>query len=251
MQTLQKAIKILDLFIGSKEEKMSISDLSRLSGINKSTVNRIAATLVKHGYLKQNQRRGKYSLGIRFLDFSAEIKSRLDIRDIAIPHLVRLSRLIDESIILAIWDGRKAVITETFHANHFLKVVPDEGTYMPLHSTAVGKMILTDMTDDEFKTYYDGRTLERHTPNTITDLDDLQKHLMIVKRDGFAFDDEEYSVGVRSISAALRDNEGNLVGSIGVLSPSVRLAREKVSEVAQAIKSCALEISRELGYKGE
>ena len=68
MKSLQKALDILELFLGDEGE-ISLSDLSKSSGLNKSTVNRIALTLVKRGYLKQENRRGKYSLGIKFLDF--------------------------------------------------------------------------------------------------------------------------------------------------------------------------------------
>jgi len=222
-----------------------------LSGLNKSTVNRIALTLVKRGYLKQQDRRGKYSLGMKFLDFSGTVKSRIRVRDIAIPHLVKLSRLVSESVIMSIWDGREAVITETFHANQSLKVVPDEGTKIPLHCTSSGKIILANMTDEEFERYYASKGLEFHTPNTITDINYLKKHITIVKQDGVAFDDEEYSLGVRSLAAAIKNAEGHVLGSIGILGPSVRLTRSRVRENIPDVKTCALEISRELGWKDE
>ncbi len=250
MKSLQKAIDILELFLGNEDE-ISLSELAKSSGFNKSTVNRIASIFVKRGYLKQRERRGKYSLGMRFLDFSGAIKSRIRVRDVAIPCLIKLSRMVNESVIMAVWDGREAVITETFHANQSLKVVPDEGTTIPLHSTSSGKIILAYMKDEEFERYYKSKNLERNTPNTIADLNDLKKHIMIVKQEGVAFDDEEFSIGVRSVSAALRNNEGNVVGSIGVLGPSVRLTRVRMRENVPAVRNCALEISRELGYKGD
>jgi len=250
MKSLQKSLDILELFLGNEYE-ISLSDLSKMSGLNKSTVNRIALTLVKRGYLNQHDRRGKYSLGIKFLDFSGTVKSRIRIRDIAIPHLVKLSRMVSESVIMAIWDGREAVITETFHATQSLKVVPDEGTKIPLHCTSSGKIILANMTDEEFERYYESKGLEFHTPNTITDINYLKKHIIIVKQDGVGFDDEEYSLGVRSLSAAIKTAEGRVLGSIGIIGPSVRLTRAKMKENIPFVKSCALEISRELGWKSE
>ncbi len=250
MKSLQKAIDVMELFLGNEGE-VSLSDLSKLSGLNKSTVNRIALTLVKRGYLKQQDKRGKYSLGMKFLDFSGVIKNRIRVRDVAIPHLMKLSRLVNESVIMAIWDGRAAVITETFHANQTLKVVPDEGTTIPLHCTASGKIILANMADEEFGRYYKNKSLERHTPNTITSLNDLKKHIIIVKQEGVAFDDEEFAVGVRSVSSAIINAEGHVVGSAGVLGPSVRLTRDKMRENMPAVKSCALEISRGMGWRGQ
>lgn len=250
MKSLQKSIDILELFLDNEVE-ISLSDLSKLSGFNKSTVNRIASTLVKRGYLKQRDKRGKYSLGMKFLDFSGVIKNRIRVRDVAIPYLMNLSRLVNESVIMAIWDGREAVITETFHANQALKVVPDEGSTIPLHCTASGKIILANMADEELKRYYNNKSLERHTPNTITALNDLKKHIIVVKQEGIAFDDEEFAVGVRGVSAAIINAEGHVIGSAGVVGPSVRLTRDKMRESIPDVKSCALEISRGVGWKGE
>ena len=80
MEAIQKTFAVLELFLSTKDE-MSLSELSQLSGINKTTVSRITSTLVKLGYLSQREKRGKYSLGMRFLDFSGFIKTRIKIRD--------------------------------------------------------------------------------------------------------------------------------------------------------------------------
>jgi len=84
MKAIKKTFDVLELFLNDKDE-ISLSDLSKLSGINKTTVSRITSTLVKLGYLRQRERRGKYSLGTKFLDFSGYIKTKIRIRDMAIP----------------------------------------------------------------------------------------------------------------------------------------------------------------------
>ena len=250
MEAIQKTFAVLELFLSTKDE-MSLSELSQLSGINKTTVSRITSTLVKLGYLSQREKRGKYSLGMRFLDFSGFIKTRIRIRDIAISYLNRLSRLLGESVILTIWDGKEAIIHESFHANHFLQVVPDEGTRIPLHSTAVGKIIMAGMTEEEFRAYFNGRTLERTTPNTITDLDTIKQHTLIVQQEGVASEYEEYAAGVSGVAVGLRNNRGKTIGAVGVLGPSARLTPERIGEITPAVCNCAGEISRKLGYQGK
>ncbi len=250
MKSINKTLDILELFINGEIE-ISLSDLADKSGLNKSTVSRITSTLVQRGYLVQKEKRGKYSLGMKFLDFSGIIKSRIKIRDVAIPHLIKLSQQVNESVLLALWDGEATVLSETIHANYPLRVVPDEGTRVPLHSTGVGKIILANMTEEEFERYFKNRTLERYTPNTITDLNDLKKHIMLVKQEGLSFDDEEYFPGVRNVSAAIKNSDRKAIAAFGVIGPSVRLTRARISEIAPAVKNCALEISRELGYTGE
>jgi IclR family KDG regulon transcriptional repressor len=253
MKSLTKALDILDLFLDNQGE-MALSEIAKLSGLNKTTVSRIVSTLVKHGYLKQREKRGKYSLGTIYLSFSGVVKSKLRLRSIAIPYLTKLSQQAHESAIIAYGNGDEEVFTETFHdtsqPNSVLKVVPVEGAGMPLHSTSLGKVLLANMSDEELEKYFNIKPLERFTPNTIMNISDMKNHLMIVRQEGIAFDDEEYSRGVRSVGAGLRDSEGKIVGSIAVVAPSVRLTRARMRELAPDVKSCAMEISIELGFRG-
>jgi len=250
MKSLQKAIDVLELFLGNEDE-ISLSELAKSSGFNKSTVNRIAAIFVKRGYLKQIEKRGKYSLGMKFLDFSGIIKSRIKIRDIAMPYMIKLSQLAKDSVMLSVWDGRKAVFSETIPAKYPLRIIPDEGTKIPLHCTGVGKIFLADMTEPELESYFSTTKLQPCTANTITEPNQLKTHIMRIAKEGVAFDDEEYYLGVRNVSAAIKGSDGNVVAAIGVLGPSVRLTRAKLNELTPIVKSCALEISRDLGYKGD
>jgi DNA-binding IclR family transcriptional regulator len=247
MKVLINTFAILDLFLRNGSE-ISLDELTKLSGINKTTVSRIVSNLVDHGYLMQREKRGKYSLGFKYFDFTGYIKNQMKVRDIAIPFLMKLTRQFDESVIMAVWKGGTAVLTETFQASHPLKVVPDEGAGLALHSTSLGKSILANIGTSELEKIYRNQTLERFTPNTITDLDDLKKHLIIVKREGVAFDDEENTFGVRSVAAELRGLGGSIVGSIGVIGPSVRMTRAQMREYVLPVKSCAMEISKALGY---
>jgi IclR family transcriptional regulator, KDG regulon repressor len=224
--------------------------MARLTGMNKTTVRRIAVALVKGGFLKQPEKRGKYSLGMRFLDFSKAIKGNNQIVDAAAPYLFKLSQEVDETVALALWDGESAVICQNIHPNHPLKVISNEGKILGLHYTSLGKAIVAYLTEAELKRIFAGG-LARSTPNSITDFDDLKKHLLIVRQQGVAIDDEEYALGVRGVAAAFRDENNTVLGSITVLGPSVRLSRERLRECVSSVKNCAAKISAELGYNGE
>ncbi|OGO31511.1 MAG: hypothetical protein A2Z29_10560 [Chloroflexi bacterium RBG_16_56_11] len=249
MKIINKAFSILELFLDHGSE-LALDDISRLSGLNKPTARRIALALVECGYLRQPKKRGKYSLGMKFLDFSGFIKMNNNVLRITAPHLMDLKQQVNESVTIALWDGTKTALCQSFLADHPLTVVPDEGTRLVLHATSVGKAILAELTDGELNRYVDNH-LAQYTPNTITDINDLKKHLMIVKQEGVAFDDEEYDAGIRGIAAPLKNGEGNVVGSVGILGPTVRLTRARVRECVPVIKKSALDISRELGYSGE
>jgi IclR family acetate operon transcriptional repressor len=91
--------------------------------------------------------------------------------------------------------------------------------------------------------------MRQFTPNTIINIDDLKKHLLIVRREGVAIDDEECFPGGRGIAAVFRDREGKLAGAITILGPSIRLSREKIRAYIPIIKKCARDISTALGYR--
>jgi DNA-binding IclR family transcriptional regulator len=249
MKTLNKAINVIESFLGlSTKESMTLSELAKASGLDKSTVNRIAATWVKRGYLKQLEKRGKYSLGTKYFDFSGLIKRRSKIRDIAMPHLLILAQVSKESVIFCILDGQYAAYNEIIPCEFPLKIVPDEGTRVPLYSTGVGKILLAGMTEQEIDNYINNTKLESSTINTITHPDLLRAHIAIIASEEVAFDTEEFYMGVSNVAAGVRNADGKTVAAVGILGPSVRLTRNRMVEMVPHIKKCASDISRDLGY---
>ena len=247
MKLIQKTFKILELFLDYGDE-LALEDISRLSGINKPTARRIALTLVECGYLRQPVKRGKYSLGLKFLDFSGTIKMYNNIIRVAAPHLFELRQKVNESVTMAIWDGTKTALCQSVLADHPLKVVPDEGSRLVLHCTSVGKAIIAGLPEVEWPKYLD-LPLRRYTPNTITEYQEFKKHMDHVRREGVAYDDEEYSLGIRGIGAVFKNDAGIVVGGISVVGPTVRATRAKLREYVPHVKQCVGDISEELGYQ--
>lgn len=249
MKVVQRALSILDLFLGEATE-FSLDEMVEASGINKPTVRRMVATLKDCGYLKQIEKRGKYSLGIKFLDFTGVSKTSSILIPIANPHLIKLREQVDESVQMAVWDGMKVFLPQAYLAPHPLKVVPIEGIRLPMHATSLGKALIASWQETDLPKLFSNK-LERYTPNTITDFNDLKKHLAVIRTEGVAYDDEECYVGVRGVAAVLRNSEGNVVGAVSTFGPSQRLSREKMIDQVPLVMECALAISRELGYKGD
>ena len=251
IKSINKAFDILEVFL-QRSSELSLTEIAEISGINRPTANRIISNLVTRGYLIQREKRGKYALGRIFFNFSGALKRENKLRDIARPHLLSLSDRLDESIIMAYGDIYEGIFTETFHGqnqNHkSLKVIPDEGSGLPLHCSCAGKIYLAELSDEDLEKYCSLRPLQRFTQNTIVDLTVLKKHLSVVKQEGISYDDEEYSIGVRSVGAGIRSNEGIIVGTIAVIAPSPRLTSPKMKEIAATVKNSALQISSEIGY---
>jgi DNA-binding IclR family transcriptional regulator len=252
IRLVDRIFDVLEVFLKTRQE-MRLSDIADLSGLDKSTVNRIVSALAKRGYIVQHGKRGKYSLGIKFLDFSGIIKMKCIVREIAMPHLIKLSDVTNESVLLSALsegNGCSVAYCETIHSQQPLRIVPDEGTLFPFYGTSNGKIFLAAMSEEDMEKYLHFTEIKAYTPNTITDISKLKNNIQLVAREGVAFDDEEFILGARGVSSSIRDSQSKVVAAVCVLGPSIRLTYKHMMDIVPDVKECALMISRDLGYKG-
>jgi DNA-binding IclR family transcriptional regulator len=249
LNSIEKAFRILDVFLDTGNDEISLSELARLSGLHLATVNRIASLLVKLRYMNQVGQRSKYLLGPKFFQFNSIMGKKEYLGNIAMPHLLKINELTGETTAVLHWDGRNLVYVAGIQTKHLLNIKADSRVSVPLHCTGGGKVVLADKTGPELEEYLKSTELHAYTPNTITDPERLKKHLAQVARDGIAYDDEEYLVGGKEIVAGFRDATGRVVGCIGVLIPSPRASKKEMKRIIPHIKQCAAEISEQLGYK--
>jgi len=250
---LDKTLNILELMADTKKDEVGLSELAELSGINITTVGRILATLARRGYLYKSNINKKYSLGYKFLELGYSVIFTKSLKRIALPSLIKLNQTADETVFMISWNGKQAIRIAVVMCRHPLQIVErEEGSIfdLPLHASAQGKVILANMTNNYLDEYFKNHSLEACTPNTITNIDDLKQHLALVNRNGFAISDEELSLGVRSIAAAIKTRHNHFAGAVCIAGPSIRLTRSRLTELVPAVMSCALEISKALGYEG-
>lgn len=245
-----KTCEVLEAFLKEKETEIGISHLASLTGLRVSTVHRIASTLVGKGYLKQMGKRGKYTLGLKFLEFNNVINRNMRIRDIALPMLEELRMATGESANLAILDHDNVVYIEHVSSNQTLRTFTEVGNRAPLHCTGVGKIFLANMKEEK-RSLLSKKPFTRHTYNTITDFRELEKELSNIKQEGVAIDNGEMDIDVRCIAAPIKDKDGDVITALSISGPYARLNNKRVEELKPLVKSYGLEISRTLGYTAE
>ena len=248
MRTLNRALDILEVFLEIEDDNIRLSELARLSGLNRATVNRIVSDLVDRGYLNQPKPRGRYYLGTKFIRFNHLIMQKRKLEQVAPPHLTKLAESVEDCVLLTVLDGEQTLVTDVIGSQHLLRIALEVGVRIPLYCTGQGKAILAGMTEAELDQYLSKVTLKRLTEYPITDPNELKAHLIMVAKEGVAYDDEDQFIGIRNVAAGIMKADGKVIAAVGVIGPSVRMTRTRMREVAPEVKLCAEAISRALGY---
>ena len=254
LKSLRKSLEILNLFLSPSHE-LSMGEIIKLSKSSQSTVSRIVSVLVEYKYLKRGEE-GKYSPGTIYLLFSRIFKNKMEIRKIAVPYLLKLSRQLNEPSVLAFHNGYNDLLVERFSdsliTENVLTVSSSQtAKIIPLHCTAPGKLALAYSPNSDIHNYCNTDVFKKYTPKTITAENKLKNQLNTIKKTGVALENEEYEIGVRGIATVIRDSEDEVIGSISVVVPTPRYTYKQLKDLEPVIKSYALDISKELGYMGQ
>lgn len=246
LKTVDKALKILELF-SEQEREMSISEIAKRIGTNKSTVYRILNTLRSHAFVQQNSDNSKYKLGFKLLEISSVILERIELRHQARPSLERLRDKTNETVNLMIMEGGLGVYIDRVESTQRVRMVSVIGTREELHCTGVGKALLAFQSEKIVDEVIKKQGLLRKTSRTITDPHQLKQHFDEIKKRGYSIDDEEAEEGIRCIGAPIFNHKDKVVASISIAAPSYRLDEQKMKQFAPIVVETARKISQNLG----
>lgn len=246
--SVHKALDILDVFTPQKPE-LSLTELAALLSLNKSTLFGLLRTLEHHGYIAQSAQTKRYRLGLRLLDRAALVVDYADVSRIAPPFLDELRDKVEENVHLGVLDDGEVVYLYRAQGPHSLSVNSRPGVRAPVHCTAMGKAMLAYISEAEVKVILERRELIAATPNTITDIDAFLQCLAEVRGQGYAVDAEEHHIGSQCIAAPIFDLRGDVVASISVSVPAVRMGGARRSHIVQCVKDYGQIISKELGWR--
>ncbi|MFA6442495.1 MAG: IclR family transcriptional regulator [Sterolibacterium sp.] len=243
IQVIERMMKLLDV-LSYFHEPVSLKQLALETGLHPSTAHRILGAMTANGFVERVEP-GTYQLGIRLLELGNLVKSRINIRDSAMPLMQRLHRELGESVNLGVRQGDEIVYVErTSSGRSSVRVVHLVGARAPLHVTAVGKLFLVEDGVQKVREYAKRTGLPGATPASLTTLATLERELERVRRHGVAFDNEEIEQGLRCIAAPIRDDSGELVAGLSVSAPADR----HNPDWAVAVRKAADEISAAIGY---
>ncbi len=244
---LQRGLRLLQLFSESPHG-LTAKQVAGQSRLPVSTVHRFLANLEGAGFLNCSGD-GVYHLGIACFAIGQAALGQLDIRRVSLPYLQELNRQTRETIHLTVRHGLSAVYVEKLDSPEQLRIYSRIGAAVPLYCTAVGKVMLAHMPDDERERVLPQLGLKRLTPNTVGNLQELDAELYRVRKNGYACDLEEHELHIRCVAAPIWDHAGSVNASLSITAPVVRMAVTRLRQLAPLIQTAGLQISRELGYR--
>ncbi len=207
---------------------------------------RLANTLKRRGFLAYPSRRKDYTLGPSIPRLSRHYDWDKTLAGVSRENLTKLANIAKETAHLAVREGQRALFIDHVSINQVLSVAGQTGELVPLYCTAHGKALLSDLTSHDLENLFGSEPLHRYTPRTIVAISDLAALCSRIKAQGFATDDAEFQDGMRCVAAPIRDEEGVVVGCIGISAPLARFPKERYPVVGKQVCDIASEISRSL-----
>ena len=244
---LQRGLRLLQLF-SELPDGLTAKQVAARSRLPESTVHRFLANLESAGFLNRGAD-GVYHLGIACFAIGQAALGQLDVRRVSLPYLQELNRQTRETIHLTVRQGLSAVYVEKLESPEPLRIHSRIGAVVPLFCTAVGKVMLAYLPDEERERVLPQLELKRFTTNTVGNLQELETELCRVRKSGYACDLEEHELHIRCVAAPIWDHAGSVNASLSITAPIIRMAVTRIRQLTPLIQTAGLQISRELGYR--
>ncbi len=247
IQSVDRALQILECFTGPIRE-LGITEISKEMGLGKSTVYGLVNTLMEAGYLEQNPDNKRYRLGLKLFIMGSLVQGRMDIREIAKPHLKSLAERFQMTVHMGLYRDGEVVYIDKQDSPNARVIYSQVGKLAPMYCTGIGKAVFANLPESERDFLLSNQIRRALTINTKIDEAIISEELQRVLIQGYAVDDQEVELGLRCIAAPIFDGHRKVVAAISVSSSTAMLHEENMDEIAQEVKQVAFEISKQLGY---
>ena len=244
IQVIERMMKLLDV-LSQHPEPLGLKQISQYTGLHPSTAHRILSSMSADRIVDRVEP-GSYRLGMRLLELGNLVKSRISVRELALPLMRELHSQTGETANLSVRHDDEIVYVErTSSGRSAMRVVHVIGARASLHVTAAGKLFLLEDGFARLRDYAKRTGLAVHTKNTITSLPLLERDLERTQRQGWATDNEEAEIGVRCVAAGIRDDAGRLVAALSLSTPADRMK----THWGPLVKETADRISGTIGHR--
>lgn len=246
VQSVDRALAILGIV--SQHNQIGITDICKALDLNKTTVYRLLSTLMNNGYIEQVKGSNKYRCTFKLFEMGNKRIQDLDLLEEAKPALEKLADLTKETVHLVVEEGTEIVYIHKVESTNTIRMHTWVGKKNPMYRTAVGKAILAFSDKEKAIDIWNKSEIVQNTPYTITNINDFLEQLVLVRKNGYAIDNEETEIGIRCVAAPILDFSKNVIGALSISIPTIRFPENEIEIYGNHVKKCSEVISKKLGY---
>ena len=244
MSAVERTMLILETL--SKAEAINLENMAKMTALPKATLLRFLSSLISLGYVYRDSA-DQYHLTLKMFMVGSRSLSHIDLVSTAKPFAKKLSQELGETVHMGILEDDEAVYVLKEESSYTLRMYSRVGKIIPLYCTAIGKVFLSEMSDEDLDGYLSTHTLKPFTPKSL-DESGLRAELKEIHSRGWAIDREEHEENIVCIASPIRDYSGKAVAAISASWPVFRFSREDLDKNASLVSETACEISSILGF---
>jgi DNA-binding IclR family transcriptional regulator len=244
IQVIERMMKLLNV-LAEHPEPLGLKQVAQYTGLHPSTAHRILSAMAADRLVDRIEP-GSYRLGMRLLELGTLVRSRISVRELALPVMRELHAQTGETANLSVRHDDEIVYVErTSSGRSAMRIVHMIGARAPLHVTAAGKLFLLEEGFSKLRDYAKRTGLAPHSRNSLASLPLLERDLERTQRQGWATDNEEAEIGVKCVAAPVRDDAGHLIAALSLSTPADRMK----PQWGPLVKEAAERISRAIGHR--
>jgi len=247
VQALDRGVLLLQAL--AQHNAASLSDLAMQVGMPASSAHRLLMTLQQHDFVDFDENTQLWQIGIEAFRVGSAYLTRTNFIDAARQPLRSLMELTGETANLAVMDTTEVVFVAQVETTNPVRAFFSAGTRALMHSSGIGKALLSQMPKRQLETLLHTAGLPQYTSQTLSSPAALYENLKVTAHRGWSFDQEERYEGMSCVGAAIRNAQGNLVGGLSVSGPSVRFDPLQVADIGLKVKAAADQVTLTLGGK--
>ncbi|MHA4866529.1 IclR family transcriptional regulator domain-containing protein [Duganella sp. PWIR1] len=241
MTSLARGLAVLRAFSDARKPQ-TIASVSQKTGIPRAAVRRCLHTLRELGYVDAEL--NNFSLRPKVLTLGYSYLSSTPLTVSAQPYLNNISRALNESSSLAVLEDGEVLYVARAATSRVMSVALNTGSRLPAYCTSLGRVMLAHLPADELDAYLEHTRLRPMTVNTVVNPKRLREILAGVRRDGYAINDEELELGLRSIAVPVRGASGTVLAALNVGAQAARVSVQQLQhEFLPVLQRGAQELS--------
>ncbi len=241
-----RAITILEAL--SNVESINLETLSKQTNIPKATLLRFLQSLFQLGYVNRDKA-DMYSLTLKMFSVGSKALRHTDLINTVRPYAKELCSYFGETVHVGIQDGDSAIYVLKEESSYTLRMYSRIGKIIPLYCTAIGKIFLSEMKEDELDEYLKNTNLKPFTKNSISTREGLIEEIAKIKERGWSIDNEEHEENVICLAAPIYDYNNKVIAALSVSWPIFRFEEVQSDNYIKKIKEVTATVSKILGFE--